>query len=57
MCAVGTTRFFSSATFRNGQQSAVAADVTDLMDALKIEKAIILAVLTGAHGRRTSSQR
>jgi pimeloyl-ACP methyl ester carboxylesterase len=37
----GTTRFLSSATFRNGQQSAVAADVTDLMDALKIEKAII----------------
>jgi pimeloyl-ACP methyl ester carboxylesterase len=37
----GTTRFLSSATFRNGQQAAVAVDVTDLMDALKIEKAII----------------
>src|SRR5277367_2846269 len=37
----GATRFLSSTTFRNGQQSAVAADVTDLMDALKIEKAII----------------
>jgi pimeloyl-ACP methyl ester carboxylesterase len=37
----GTTRFLSSATFRNGQQAATAVDVTDLMDALKIEKAII----------------
>ena len=35
----GTTRFRSSATLRNGQPSAVAADVIDLMDALKIEKA------------------
>ena len=35
----GTTRFLSSATLRNGQPSAVAADVIDLMDALKIEKA------------------
>jgi pimeloyl-ACP methyl ester carboxylesterase len=37
----GTTRFLSSATVRNGQQAAVAADVIDLMDALKIEKAIL----------------
>jgi pimeloyl-ACP methyl ester carboxylesterase len=37
----GTTRFLSGATFRNGQQAASAVDVTDLMDALKIEKAII----------------
>ncbi len=36
----GTTRFLSSQTFRNGQPSAVAVDVIDLMDALKIEKAI-----------------
>ena len=36
----GTTRFLSSATIRNGQQSAVAADVIDMMNALKIEKAI-----------------
>ena len=35
----GTTRFLSSATFRNGQPSAVAVDVIDFMDALKIEKA------------------
>jgi pimeloyl-ACP methyl ester carboxylesterase len=37
----GTTRFLSNETLRNGQQSALAADVTALMDALKIEKAII----------------
>jgi pimeloyl-ACP methyl ester carboxylesterase len=37
----GTTRFLSSDTFRNGQQSVVAVDVVALMDALKIEKAII----------------
>jgi pimeloyl-ACP methyl ester carboxylesterase len=37
----GTTRFLSDATFRNGQQSAVAVDTIALMDALKIEKAIL----------------
>ncbi|MGH8291767.1 MAG: alpha/beta hydrolase [Steroidobacteraceae bacterium] len=37
----GTTRFLSSATFRNGQQAAVAVDLIALMDALKIEKAIL----------------
>jgi pimeloyl-ACP methyl ester carboxylesterase len=37
----GSTRFLSNATFRNGQQSVVAVDVIDLMDALKIEKAIV----------------
>ena len=37
----GTTRFLSSETFRNGQPTAVAQDVIDLMDALKIDKAII----------------
>jgi pimeloyl-ACP methyl ester carboxylesterase len=37
----GTTRFLSSDTFRNGQQAAVAADTIDLMDALKIQKAIV----------------
>jgi pimeloyl-ACP methyl ester carboxylesterase len=37
----GTTRFLSSETFRNGQQSALAIDVIALMDALKIEKAIL----------------
>jgi pimeloyl-ACP methyl ester carboxylesterase len=37
----GTTRFLSSETFRNGQQAVVALDVIALMDALKIQKAII----------------
>jgi len=37
----GTTRFLSTETVRNGQQSAVAIDAIALMDALKIEKAII----------------
>jgi len=37
----GATRFLSNKTFRNGQQSALAVDVIALMDALKIEKAII----------------
>jgi pimeloyl-ACP methyl ester carboxylesterase len=37
----GTTRFLSNQTMRNGQQSAVAVDVIDFMNALKIEKAII----------------
>jgi pimeloyl-ACP methyl ester carboxylesterase len=37
----GTTRFLSAATARNGQQSVVAFDVIALMDALKIERAVI----------------
>lgn len=37
----GTTRFLDSATPRNGQQAALAADVIDFMNALKIDKAII----------------
>jgi pimeloyl-ACP methyl ester carboxylesterase len=37
----GTTRFLSSDTPRNGQQSVVAVDIIALMDALKIEKPII----------------
>jgi pimeloyl-ACP methyl ester carboxylesterase len=37
----GTTRFLSAETFRNGQQSVVALDIIALMDALKIEKAIL----------------
>src|SRR5207245_7512362 len=36
-----TTRFLSSTTFRNAQQSVVALDIIALMDALKIEKAIL----------------
>jgi pimeloyl-ACP methyl ester carboxylesterase len=37
----GTTRFLSKDTFRNAQQSAVALDIIKLMDALKIDKAIL----------------
>jgi pimeloyl-ACP methyl ester carboxylesterase len=37
----GTTRFLSSATVRNGQEAAVAADTIAFMDALKIEKPIL----------------
>jgi len=37
----GTTRFLAADTFRNGQQSAVALDTIALMDALKMEKAIL----------------
>jgi len=37
----GTTTFLSSTTMRNAQQSAVALDIIALMDALKIQKAII----------------
>ena len=44
----GTTRFLSSETFRNGQPSAVAADIIALMDALKIEKAILAGFDWGA---------
>ena len=44
----GTTRFLSSETFRNGQQSVVAVDIIALMDALKIEKAILAGFDWGA---------
>jgi len=44
----GTTRFLSSATFRNGQQSALAVDTIALMDALKIEQAILAGFDWGA---------
>ncbi|MFE2373894.1 alpha/beta fold hydrolase [Streptomyces sp. NPDC059398] len=37
----GTTRFLSSRTVRNAQQSAVALDIIALMDTLKIEKAVL----------------
>lgn len=37
----GPTRFLSHDTIRNGQQSAIAADIVALMDALGIEKATI----------------
>ncbi|WP_333739274.1 alpha/beta fold hydrolase [Streptomyces sp. IBSBF 2806] len=37
----GTTRFLSARTTRNAQQSVIALDVIALMDALKIEKAVL----------------
>ena len=37
----GTTRFLSVQTRRNGQQAAIAADIVALMDALKIDKAVV----------------
>jgi len=37
----GTTRFLSADAIRNGQQSALAVDLIALMDALKIEKALV----------------
>ena len=44
----GTTRFLSSETFRNGQPSALAVDSIALMDALKIDKAVIAGFDWGA---------
>jgi pimeloyl-ACP methyl ester carboxylesterase len=44
----GTTHFLSSETVRNGQQSVVALDTIALMDALKIEKAIVAGFDWGA---------
>src|SRR5438874_9317911 len=44
----GTTCFLSSETFRNGQQSVVAVDIIALMDALRIEKAILAGFDWGA---------
>jgi pimeloyl-ACP methyl ester carboxylesterase len=44
----GTTRFLSSDTLRNGQQSVVALDVIELMDALRIERAILAGFDWGA---------
>ena len=44
----GATRFLSSETLRNGQPSALAVDVISLMDALKIEKAILAGFDWGA---------
>jgi pimeloyl-ACP methyl ester carboxylesterase len=37
----GTTKFLAGDTMRNGQQAAVAVDAIALMDALKIQKAIV----------------
>ena len=37
----GPTRFLSSTTVRNGEQAALAHDVIDLMDALRIQTAVL----------------
>jgi pimeloyl-ACP methyl ester carboxylesterase len=44
----GTTRFLASGTFRNGQKFVAAQDILHLMDALKIEKAILAGFDWGA---------
>ena len=44
----GTTRFLSGDTLRNGQQAAVAADVTAFMDALGVDRAILAGFDWGA---------
>jgi pimeloyl-ACP methyl ester carboxylesterase len=44
----GATRLLSSATFRNGQPSAVAFDIVALMDALKVQKATLAGFDWGA---------
>jgi len=44
----GTTCFLSDKTPRNGQQAAIAADAIALMDALKIDKAVLAGCDWGA---------
>lgn len=44
----GPTRFLSSETFRSGQPAAAAVDLIALMDALKIQKAILAGFDWGA---------
>jgi pimeloyl-ACP methyl ester carboxylesterase len=44
----GSTRFLSTDTFRNGQPAALAVDATDLLDALKIDRAIFAGFDWGA---------
>jgi pimeloyl-ACP methyl ester carboxylesterase len=44
----GATRFLSNDTVRNGQPSAIASDTIALMDALKIDKAILAGFDWGA---------
>jgi len=44
----GPTRFLASDTLRNGQPAALATDIVDLMDALKIPKAILAGFDWGA---------
>jgi pimeloyl-ACP methyl ester carboxylesterase len=44
----GATRFLSAATTRNGQQAALGMDTVALMDALKIERAVLAGFDWGA---------
>jgi pimeloyl-ACP methyl ester carboxylesterase len=44
----GPTRFLSADTFRNGQPAALATDAVALMDALKIERAVLAGFDWGA---------
>jgi len=44
----GTTRFLSDESLRNGEQAALAVDVTALMDALEIEQAVLAGFDWGA---------
>src|ERR1044071_5886628 len=44
----GTTRFRSDDSFRNGQPAAVASDVPALLDALRIDRAILAGFDWGA---------
>jgi pimeloyl-ACP methyl ester carboxylesterase len=44
----GTTRFLSAATLRNAQQAVVALDIVALMDALRIERAVLAGYDWGA---------
>lgn len=44
----GTTHFLSADTLRNGQQSVIASDMIALMDALKIQNAIVAGFDWGA---------
>ena len=44
----GTTKFLSNETLRNGQQSVIAVDIINLMDALRIKKAILAGFDWGA---------
>ena len=44
----GSTRFLAADTARNGQQAVIAVDVIALMDALKIDKAIVAGCDWGA---------
>jgi pimeloyl-ACP methyl ester carboxylesterase len=44
----GATRFLSRETFRNGQPAALATDVLDFMNALRLDKAILAGFDWGA---------